>query len=79
MVEAPGDAIVAVSKKLIDYLPGHQITKDENNFFDILKQKQSIGSFHRNFGNFAHKVRALCYLRALGAEGVTKMSEIAVL
>ena len=75
----PGDAIVAVSSKLIEYLPGHQITKNENGFYNILKTKHSIGSFHRNFGNFAHKVRALCYLRALGSEGVKKMSEVAVL
>ena len=61
----PGDAIVAVSEKLQSYLPGHQITKNENGLFELSKTKNSIGSFHRHHGNFAHKVRCLTYLKAL--------------
>ncbi|MFN8369682.1 MAG: hypothetical protein U0T83_03550 [Bacteriovoracaceae bacterium] len=34
---------------------------------------------HRHFGNFAHKVRCLTYVKALGKEGTRKMSAIAVL
>ena len=75
----PGDAIVAVSKKLIDYLPGHQIKKSENGQFSFEKPVNSIGSFHRNFGNFAHKVRCLSYLNALGDEGIRTMASVAVL
>lgn len=76
----PGDAIVAVSKRLIDYLPGRQIhwDKKEQRFYST-KAPKSIGSFHRHWGNFAHKVRAYTYLRALGPEGVRKMSAVAVL
>jgi len=74
----PGDAIVAVSKKLVDYLPGHQVQK-QNNKYEFVKTKKSIGSFHRNHGNFAHKVRCLTYLNSLGDEGVRKMSSVAVL
>lgn len=75
----PGDAIVAVSKKLVDYLPGHQVEKTNSGEFKFVKPKKSIGSFHRNNGNFAHKVRCLTYLNALGDEGVKKMSSVAVL
>ncbi len=75
----PGDAIVAVSKKLIDYLPGHQIKKSETGKYSFEKPVNSIGSFHRNYGNFAHKVRCLSYLNALGDEGITKMASVAVL
>jgi glycine dehydrogenase len=38
-----------------------------------------VGSFHRHYGNFAHKVRAYTYIKALGADGVKKMSSVAVL
>lgn len=74
----PGDAIVAVSKKLIDFLPGVQIQKDGDEY-TCVKAKYSIGSFHRHYGNFAHKVRAYTYLKYLGAEGIKRMSAIAVL
>lgn len=74
----PGDAIVAVSDKLIDFLPGHQI-EYSNGEYKMVKPSKSIGSFHRHHGNFAHKVRTYTYLRALGAEGIKKMSAVAVL
>lgn len=74
----PGDAIVAVSKRLEDYLPGLQYKK-ENDVYSSFKPKKSIGSFHRHHGNFAHKVRAYTYLKYLGADGIRRMSAIAVL
>lgn len=74
----PGDAIVATSELLKDYLPGVVIEKN-NGTFVATKAKKSIGSFHRHFGNFGHKVRALTYLLALGEEGVKEMSSVAVL
>ncbi len=74
----PGDAIVAVSAKLVDYLPGHQVIKS-NGQFQFVKAPKSIGSFHRHHGNFAHKVRCYTYLRALGSEGITTMSAVSVL
>ena len=42
------------------------------------KPKLSIGSFHRHWGNFGHKVRAFAFLR-LGKEGVPRMASTAVL
>ena len=74
----PGDAIVAVSHRLLDYMPGVQV-KLENGVYSTFKAPKSCGSFHRHFGNFAHKIRCYTYLKALGAEGVKKMSQLAVL
>ncbi len=74
----PGDAIVAVSTRLMDYLPGVQVIK-KNNQFETMRMPKSVGSFHRHYGNFAHKVRAYTYIKALGADGVRKMSQVAVL
>ncbi|MDO9183521.1 MAG: aminomethyl-transferring glycine dehydrogenase subunit GcvPB, partial [Bacteriovorax sp.] len=75
----PGDAIVAVSHRLINYLPGIQVTKDQAGKFDLFKAPKSIGSFHRHFGNFAHKVRAYTYIKSLGGAGVREMAAVAVL
>ena len=74
----PGDAFVAVSDKLLDFLPGIQVEKADG-VFKTVKAPKSIGSFHRHFGNFAHKVRCYAYLKALGSGGVRKMSAVAVL
>jgi glycine dehydrogenase len=74
----PGDAIVAVSERLRDFLPGHQIEKRDGKFTPV-KTPRSIGSFHRHWGNFGHKVRAYAYLLRLGREGVRRVSAVAVL
>ena len=75
----PGDAIVAVSHRLVDYLPGIQVTKNSDGFFNITKAPKSIGSIHRHFGNFAHKIRAYTYIKSLGSTGTREMSAVAVL
>jgi len=74
----PGDGIVAVSSRLVEFLPGFQIEKQGTQFVPV-KPKYSIGSFHRHWGNFAHKVRVYTYLQRLGREGVTRMSAMSVL
>jgi glycine dehydrogenase len=67
-----------VSDKLIDFLPGIQARKVGDRF-EIFTPKKTIGTVHRHFGNFGHKVRCYTYLRALGKEGVKRMSAVAVL
>ena len=74
----PGDAIVAVSERLAPFLPGYQVVKTADGYA-LERPPQSIGSVHRHFGNVAHKIRAYTYLRALGREGVRRMSAMAVL
>lgn len=74
----PGDAVLAVSEPLVDFLPGWQIRK-ENGYFRPVRPRRSIGSFHRHWGNFAHKVRCYAYVLRLGREGVRRMSAVAVL
>jgi glycine dehydrogenase len=74
----PGDAIVAVSERLVDFLPGYQIEKRDDRLVAI-KMPHSIGSFHRHWGNFAHKLRCYTYLLRLGRDGVRRMSAVAVL
>jgi glycine dehydrogenase len=74
----PGDGIVAVSEKLIPYLPGHTVIFSEGKY-TLHKAAKSIGEFHRHFGNFAHKIRAYTYIKALGEIGTRRMSGMSVL
>lgn len=74
----PGDAIVAVSEKLAPFIVGQQIEKN-GNAYRVTRSSNSIGDFHRHFGNFAHKVRGYTYLMALGGKGIKQMSSVAVL
>ena len=75
----PGDGFVAVSETLVVFLPGYQVVKGSDGQYETLRPEKSIGSFHRHWGNFNHKVRCLTYLKALGKEGVPRMSGTAVL
>jgi glycine dehydrogenase len=74
----PGDAIVAVSDTLAPFLPGYQVVRTAQGYA-LERPPQSIGSVHRHFGNMAHKIRTYTYLRALGQQGVRRMSAVAVL
>ncbi|MBM3223546.1 MAG: aminomethyl-transferring glycine dehydrogenase subunit GcvPB, partial [Candidatus Tectomicrobia bacterium] len=74
----PGDAIVAVSARLALFLPGMQVVRTTTGY-TLQRPAQSIGAVHRHFGNMAHKIRAYTYLRALGRDGVRRMSAVAVL
>jgi len=74
----PGDAIVAVSQKLIDFLPGKQVRLN-NGQYETFHAPKCVGDFHRHLGNFAHKIRAYTYLKALGTLGIREMSATAVL
>jgi len=74
----PGDAIVGVSERLLPYLPGFQVELVDGTY-SCVRAEKSIGSFHRHWGNFAHKVRAYTYLLRLGREGVSRMTAMAVL
>lgn len=74
----PGSGPVGCKAFLADYLPGFNTRKDETGytFYHPLKEIGSIKSF---YGNFLVIVRALTYIITLGAEGITEVSEQAVL
>ncbi len=74
----PGDGMVGVSARLLDFIPGVQVRREGDRLVTF-RAARSIGRFHRHWGNFAHKVRVLTYLRRLGREGVRRMSAVSVL
>jgi len=76
----PGCGPVGVVEKLIPYLPVPLINKNDNGyFFDYGHSATSIGKVHTFYGNFAIMLRAYIYIKMLGAEGLRKVSENAIL
>lgn len=76
----PGCGPVGVVEKLAPFLPVPLIGKNEEGyFFDYNHEETSIGKVHTFYGNFAIMLRAYIYIKMLGAEGLRKVSENAIL
>jgi glycine dehydrogenase subunit 2 len=77
----PGSGPLAVSERLARFLPSPVLDWDagaERWFWDD-DRPDSIGRIHSFHGNFGINVRAYCYLRSLGPEGLRRVAERAVL
>jgi glycine dehydrogenase subunit 2 len=76
----PGAGPIAVSERLVPFLPGPRPAVDEAGVFrwDEIDPR-SIGRVHGWWGNAGILVRAAAYLQTLGAEGLRHVSEHAVL
>lgn len=84
----PGAGPIAVSDSLAPYLPGPVVRVRRNvslrsgetgNFYFLATPEKSIGRVRSFFGSTAILNRAWFYLRTLGAEGVRRATENAVL
>jgi glycine dehydrogenase subunit 2 len=77
----PGAGPVAVTERLAPYLPGPRPVLDEASgaYRWAEPDPRSIGRVHTFWGNVGVLVRALAYARALGADGLRRVSELAVL
>jgi glycine dehydrogenase subunit 2 len=75
----PGAGPVAVSEALLPHLPVPRVVRDGNRFRMQWHDPASIGAMRGFAGSFLILVRALTYIRSLGAEGLRELSEIAVL
>ncbi|WP_010650850.1 aminomethyl-transferring glycine dehydrogenase subunit GcvPB [Oceanobacillus massiliensis] len=75
----PGSGPVGVSKELEPFLPKPVITKENDTFAFDNNRPQSIGRVKPYYGNFGINLRAYTYIRTMGAEGLKKVSEYAVL
>jgi glycine dehydrogenase subunit 2 len=75
----PGSGPVGVKKHLEPFLPNPRIEQDDEGLLVWLDKPESIGRMKTFYGNFLVLVRAYTYIRMLGAEGLKRMSEIAVL
>lgn len=75
----PGAGPVAVTDALAGFLPGPIIRRDSDGTYFLATPERSIGRVRSYLGNFGVLVRAYAYVRALGASGITEVSEQAVL
>jgi glycine dehydrogenase subunit 2 len=75
----PGSGPVGVGKALIDFLPVPRVIKTDHNFNWSEKFPDTIGRMRSFYGNFNVVVKAYTYIRSLGAEGLKRATEMAVL
>ncbi len=75
----PGSGPVGVSKRLTEYLPVPLVGMDGDRYILIYDSPKSIGQVKAFYGNFGIILRAYAYIRALGAEGLRRATEFAVL
>ncbi len=75
----PGAGPVGVKDHLAGFLPVPVIRKDGGKYTLDFDLPDSIGKIAPFFGNFLVMVKAYAYIRALGAEGLERAAEMAVL
>tara|TARA_Y100001970_G_C13919198_1_gene692546 strand:- start:92 stop:826 length:735 start_codon:yes stop_codon:yes gene_type:complete len=76
----PGAGPIGVVDKLVKYLPTPIIEKEKEKYlFDYSNFKDSIGRVHSFYGNVGVLVRAYCYIRTLGSDGLKEVSKNAII
>ncbi|HAS73216.1 MAG TPA: aminomethyl-transferring glycine dehydrogenase subunit GcvPB [Clostridiales bacterium UBA8960] len=75
----PGSGPVGVKKFLEPYLPTPVVTKGTDRYYLDYDRPDTIGRVKSFNGNFGILVRAYTYILTMGAEGLKRVSEIAVL
>ena len=75
----PGAGPVAVHDELVPFLPGPLPEADAEGVLRWMMPAKSIGRVHGKHGNFGVVLRALTYMKALGGDGLKRVSQRAVL
>jgi len=76
----PGAGPVGVCDRLVPFLPTPTVERrDDGTFYLEADHPDSIGRVRAFHGNFGVLVRALAYMRSMGASGLRRIAEIAVL
>jgi len=78
----PGCGGLGVSKTLIPFLPVPTVEKNPSGADDFVlddKRPESVGAIKDYYGHFLMMVRAYTYIRELGAEGMQKAGQDAIL
>ena len=75
-----GHGPVGVAERLVPFLPVPIVTLDDAGTYHLEGERpDAIGTMRSFWSNFAHAVRALTYIYANGGEGLTRVSQLAVL
>ena len=76
----PGAGPIAVRAHLAPYLPAPMVARDEDGTYHLDNDRpKSIGRVRAYFGNVGVLVRAYCYIRCQGPEGLKAVAQHAVL
>jgi glycine dehydrogenase subunit 2 len=75
----PGAGPIAVRSMLAPYLPSPVVVERDGTYHLDYNRPKSIGRVRSFFGNVGVLVRAYCYIRTYGPEGLRAVSENAVL
>jgi glycine dehydrogenase subunit 2 len=75
----PGAGPICVTEALESYLPSPRVVEEENGLRLDYDSPRSIGMLRGWAGNFGVLARAYSYMRRLGAEGIRRVAENAVL
>lgn len=78
----PGCGGIGLSQKLVPYMPSPTVEKNEKNADEYLfnnENPKSIGKVKDFYGHFLMMIRAYTYIRELGAHGLRKVSQDAIL
>jgi glycine dehydrogenase subunit 2 len=75
----PGSGPLGVTKKLVPFLPSPRVIKKGKKYAWDENYPDSVGRIKAFHGNFNVMVKAYTYIRSLGADGLKKVSETAVL
>lgn len=75
----PGSGPVAVKAFLEEFLPVPRIQKQGNTFVWETNRPNAVGRLRAFYGNFSVILKAYAYIRSLGAKGLKRISEMAVL
>ncbi|MBC5799507.1 MAG: aminomethyl-transferring glycine dehydrogenase subunit GcvPB [Candidatus Eremiobacteraeota bacterium] len=74
-----GHGPVGVAAHLVEFLPTPVVRREGDTYRLDFDRPDSIGPMRSFWSNFAHAVRALTYVLANGGDGLTKISQLAVL
>ncbi len=74
----PGSGPICVTEELTKYLPTPSVVQGSEGF-ELSTPESSIGRVRGFHGNFMVLVRAYAYIKRLGAEGIKRVAENAVL
>lgn len=75
----PGSGPVGVSERMLPFLPVPWVKKVGERYCFENDAPLSIGRVKSFYGNYGVVVRAWCYIRAMGADGLRRASEDAIL
>jgi len=75
----PGGGVLCVREELAPYLPSPVLERSGDRWRWNHDRPRSIGRVHSYYGNFGMLVRALSYVKSLGASGLAEVSREAIL